>query len=141
VNSERLRIPNVGQIKLRGGRSIAGKAKCCTVKRDGNRWTASVVCDIGPAPGKRMVTNAVGIDMGLTTLATLSDGTEIENPRWTRQHEDLIAARIAYWHGSINVRRTASGRGKHCIALTSGPRMPVATICITFPNGLWVITT
>ena len=92
VNSERLRIPNVGQIKLRGGRSIAGKAKCCTVKRDGNRWTASVVCDIGPAPGKRMVTNAVGIDMGLTTLATLSDGTEIENPRWTRQHEDLIAA-------------------------------------------------
>jgi putative transposase len=39
-----------------------------------------------------MVTTVVGIDVGLTTLATLSDGTEIENPRWTRAHEDRIAA-------------------------------------------------
>jgi len=87
-----LRVPKLGPIKARGGRDIAGKARCCTVKRDGNRWMASVVCDIGPAPEKRTVTTAVGIDVGLTTLATLSDGTEIENPRWTKRHEDRIAA-------------------------------------------------
>jgi putative transposase len=29
----------------------------------------------------------------LTTLATLSDGTEIKNPRWTKHHEDRIAAK------------------------------------------------
>ena len=40
---------------------------------------------------KRTVTNAEGIDVGLTTLATLSDGTEIANPRWTRQDEERIA--------------------------------------------------
>jgi putative transposase len=91
VRGNHLNIPNVGRLKVRGGREIAGKAKCCTVKRDGNRWTASVVCDVGSAPEKRTVTTAVGMDVGLTTLATLSDGTEIENPRWTRQHEDRIA--------------------------------------------------
>ncbi|HXM08366.1 MAG TPA: transposase, partial [Terriglobales bacterium] len=92
VRGNSLNVPNVGGIKARGAREIAGKAKCCTVKRDGKRWTASVVCDIGPAPEKRIITNAVGIDIGLTTLVTLSDGTEIENPQWTRGHEDRIAS-------------------------------------------------
>jgi putative transposase len=32
------------------------------------------------------------MNVGLTTLATLSEATEIENPRWTRAHEDRIAA-------------------------------------------------
>jgi putative transposase len=92
MRDKRLNVPNVGRIKLRGGRDVAGKAKCCTVKRDGKRWTVSVVCDIGPAPVKRIVAKAVGIDVGITTLATLSDGIEIDNPRWTKQHEDQIAA-------------------------------------------------
>ena len=92
VRERSIRIPNVGDIRARGGRQIHGRAKCCTVKRDGKRWTASVVCDIGPAPEKVAVTHPVGIDVGLTTLATLSDGTEIQNPRWTKQHEDRIAA-------------------------------------------------
>lgn len=92
VRDNSLNVPNVGRVKLRGGRDVAGKAKVCTVKRDGKRWTVSIVADIGPAPAKRVVASAVGIDVGLTTLATLSDGTEIGNPRWTRRHEDRIAA-------------------------------------------------
>ena len=70
---------------------IDGLAKTCTVKRDGKRWTASVVCDIGEAPPKVAVSRAVGIDVGLTALATLSDGTQIENPRWRNRHERRIA--------------------------------------------------
>lgn len=92
VRERSIKIPNVGDIRARGGRPIQGRAKLCTVKRDGKRWTASVVCDIGPAPEKVAVSRAVGIDVGLTTLATLSDGTEIQNPRWTRKHEVRIAA-------------------------------------------------
>jgi len=88
-----IKIPNVGDIRARGGRSIQGRAKLCTVKRDGKRWIASVVCDIGDAPEKRPVSRAVGIDVGLTTLATLSDGTEIQNQRWTKRHEDRIASK------------------------------------------------
>lgn len=86
-----IKIPNVGGIRARGGRSISGKAKVCTVKREGKRWTASVVCDIGEAPEKCAISNPVGIDVGLIALVTISDGTVIENPRWTRQHEDRIA--------------------------------------------------
>jgi putative transposase len=86
-----IKIPNVADIRAKGGRPIQGRAKLCTVKRDGKRWTASVVCDIGEAPEKVVVSKAVGIDVGLTALATLSDGTEIQNPRWIQKHERRIA--------------------------------------------------
>ncbi len=87
-----IKIPNVADIRARGGRQIEGRAKLCTVKRDGKRWTASVVCDIGEAPEKVAVSNAVGIDVGLTNFVTLSDGRSVDNPRWTRKHEARIAA-------------------------------------------------
>lgn len=82
-----LKIPKIGYVRARGGRDLNGCAKFCTVRRDGKRWIASIVCDIGAAPEKRTVINATGIDVGLTTLATLSDGAQIENPRWSKHHE------------------------------------------------------
>ncbi len=92
VRERSLKIPRLGDIRTRGGRSIQGTPKTVTVKRDGKRWTARVVCDIGAAPEKRAVTTAVGIDLGLTTFVTLSDGQAIENPRWLSKHEKRIAA-------------------------------------------------
>jgi putative transposase len=92
VRERSVRIPKVGDIRMRGGRPISGIAKTATVKREGRRWTVSIVCDIGPAPERCTVSNPVGIDVGLTDLAVLSDGTKIENPRWTRKHAARIAA-------------------------------------------------
>jgi putative transposase len=92
VREKSVKIPNLGDLKLRGGRPIEGSPKICTVKRNGKRWIANIVCDIGPAPEKCVVSNTVGIDVGLTALATLSDGTIIDNPRWTRKYEYRIAA-------------------------------------------------
>ena len=94
-----------GTLKLTRLGTFRTKTKCkiksepgleIRVKRCGNRWQAQVVCDIGPAPEKIAVRNAVGIDLGLTTLAVfLSDGTGIANPRWTRQGSRLAAANRA----------------------------------------------
>lgn len=92
VRNNQLLIPRLSQFRLRGGRDIQGKPKLCTIKRTGKKWTARIVCDIGPAPEKRAVSSAVGIDVGLTTLATLSDGAVVPNPRWVRKHEARIAA-------------------------------------------------
>jgi putative transposase len=86
-----LLVPNLGHIRFKASRVLQGQLKMATVIRCGEKWTARIVCDIGPAPEKRTVTNAVGMDVGLTTLAMLSNGTEIENPHWMRQHEDRIA--------------------------------------------------
>ena len=92
VDADGLLVPNLGRIRFKANRVLPGKIKMATVVRCGDKWTARIVCDIGPAPEKpRTVTNAVGIDVGLATLVTLSDGTEIKNPHWTSQHEDRIS--------------------------------------------------
>lgn len=92
VRGRKLKLPNIGDVRIRGGRVINGRAKVCRIRREGVRWTASIVCDIGPAPRRCLVSSPIGVDVGLTDLATLSDGTVIENPRWIRQHEIRIAA-------------------------------------------------
>jgi putative transposase len=92
VRERSIRIPNVGDIRIRGGRSISGKPKLVSVRREGNHWDVRIVCDLGPAPEKRAVSSAIGIDLGLTNFVTLSDGRSIDSPRWARKHEARIAA-------------------------------------------------
>jgi putative transposase len=107
VRARSIKIPNLGDVRAGGGRPTEGRPKFCTIKRHGKRWTASVVCDIGPSPARVAVSAAIGIDVGLTALATLSDGTVIANPRWTRKYEARIAAasrRLALKHKRSNNR-------------------------------------
>jgi putative transposase len=87
-----LLVPNLGRIRFKASRIPSGTPKMATVIRYGDKWIARIVCDIGPAPVKRPVASAAGMDVGLTTLATLSDGTEVDNPQWTRQYEYRIAS-------------------------------------------------
>lgn len=91
VLSKSIRIPKFGYIRMRGGMAVVGRAKLCTIKRDGKRWTASIVCDIGPAPEKCVVSNPIGVDVGLKSFLTLSDGRSIDNPRFAKKAQDKIA--------------------------------------------------
>ena len=92
LEGDSLLVPNLGRVRFKASQELGGKAKMATVVRRSNKWFGRIVCDIGPAPEKRSVTTAVGIDLGLTSLAVLSDGTQVYNSRWTKQHEDRIAA-------------------------------------------------
>jgi putative transposase len=92
ILENKIKVPNLGWFKFKSSQPITGTTRTATVKRLGKKWIVRLVCDIGPAPEKRAVSNAVGIDVGLTNFVTLSDGTTIENPRWIRKHEARIAA-------------------------------------------------
>ncbi len=91
VNGSCLKIARLGNFRFKTKCKVKGSFKTINIARRGNRWIANLVCDIGEAPAKRPVSNAVGIDLGVTTLATLSDGTEIANPRWIKREEGRLA--------------------------------------------------
>jgi putative transposase len=80
----KLHIPKIGGFKLKLHRPVEGKIKHCHVKRSAGRWYAclSVECDAKPLPE---CSEKIGIDVGLSSFATLSDGTGIDNPRWYRK--------------------------------------------------------
>jgi len=76
----RLKLSKIGVIRMFMHREITGKIKTCTIKRDGNHWYASFSVEMSD-PEPKEINASVGVDVGITTLATLSDGTEIENPK------------------------------------------------------------
>ena len=88
---ELLSLPRLGTFRIKTRCKIKGNPIEIRVKRCGQKWQVQVVCDIGSAPEKIAISAAIGIDVGLTALATLSDGTEIANPRWTKQEQDRLA--------------------------------------------------
>ena len=92
IKDGRLHLVKIGAIRLFQHREIEGKIKTCTIKRDKDRWFASINVEL-PDPEPKEIKTSVGVDVGLITLATLSDGTEIENPKiWDRYDRKLRRA-------------------------------------------------
>ena len=82
----KLKLSKIGHVKIKMHRDIIGQVKTCTIRRDGNHWYACFSAEYEPE--KRPVpAGVVGIDVGLRNFATLSDGTEIGNPRHLRKAE------------------------------------------------------
>lgn len=83
LDNGKLKIQGAGQIKVKLHRLIDGAIKTVTVKREAGKWYAcfSVECEAAPlAPSGE----TVGLDVGLSAFVTLSDSTEVENPRHYR---------------------------------------------------------
>ena len=76
-----VRLPRIGWVKIREDLRFAGEITTVVVSNDGIRWYASIGVDTRTTPPPKRAGESVGIDMGVTTLATLSDGTVIENPK------------------------------------------------------------
>ena len=94
VRGNRITIRNLGPVKFHWYRTLGGVPQHVTIGRDSTgKWYASFRCDVGAAPEKVAVRSAVGIDLGLTTFATLSDGAEVENPRWFRTGQRTLKRR------------------------------------------------
>jgi putative transposase len=80
IEGNKLKVSKVGHIKIRQHREISGEIKTCQIKREVGRWYVcfSVEYEAESLPVSPVV---VGIDVGLTSFATLSNGEEIANPR------------------------------------------------------------
>jgi putative transposase len=71
-------------------RSMKGNIKTCTIQRSSTgKW---YVCFSVEGEPERLPESheQVGIDVGLKTFATLSDGTEIANPHFFRKEEQSL---------------------------------------------------
>ena len=80
----RLYLQGAGEIKVKLHRPVEGAIKTVSVKREAGHWYALFSCEVEPSPLPASA-EAVGIDVGLTTFAVLSDGSEIANPRYARK--------------------------------------------------------
>jgi len=87
LEGDRLIVAKIGAVKLVLHRPLEGFPKTVTLSRSAvGKWYASFSCETEPnllAPTEQIV----GVDVGLLNFATLSNGEQIENPRFYRRDE------------------------------------------------------
>jgi putative transposase len=84
----------IGDIPIILHRPLDGEIKTLTIRKTATeKWYASFSVDVEPTVAVTIPHNdrVVGIDVGLTTFCTMSDGTTVENPRWFRNDEKKLA--------------------------------------------------
>jgi putative transposase len=62
-----------------------------TVSRRADKWFASICCEIPEAKRENQANSKVGIDIGIKTVATLSDGTIYDNNHIENKHRKRLA--------------------------------------------------
>ncbi|MFF8883192.1 RNA-guided endonuclease InsQ/TnpB family protein [Streptomyces flaveolus] len=86
----RLLLPKVGDVPVRWSRSLPCVPSTVTVVKDSaGRYFASFVVETGPKT-LPATDSVVGIDLGLSHFAILSDGTKIDSPRFLRRAEKKL---------------------------------------------------
>ena len=80
-------IPKIGNIKARFHRIFEGNIKTCTIsKTPTNKYYISILVeDSKELPQTITGDKCIGIDLGIKTFATLSDGSKIDNPKFLDQ--------------------------------------------------------
>ena len=115
VNGKRIKLPKIGWIRTFEKLRFVGKILSVTISRTAHRWFASVSVEVQPplerCPAssefvdwfassvdigtphqmERSIYPTIGIDVGISTLATLDDGTKYENPKALKRYERKLA--------------------------------------------------
>jgi len=78
-----LQLPRIGKIRIKEKRKsyYSGRILSATVRRRANRWFVSISVEENILDPQPVRGTSVGVDLGVKTLATLSDGTAFANPR------------------------------------------------------------
>ncbi len=94
TDSGRLNLPKIGAVKVKWSRTLPATPTSVTVVMDAaGRYFASFVIDTDPATDAARMPDTdrtIGIDLGLTHFAVLSDGTKIDSPRFLRRAEKKL---------------------------------------------------
>ena len=86
----RIVVPKVGQLKIRYHRPLPnGKIKNFTLHRKASGWYVMIVVEV-PDPVKVSIQTTIGVDVGLNSFLTDSDGERVDNPRHYRQSEKKL---------------------------------------------------
>src|SRR6266496_3215234 len=106
-------VPKIGLIRAIVHRPLEGVTKGATFKREAcGHWFISLVTEQQIAPNaERPVVSHIGIDVGLKSLAVLSTGETIANPRWYRvQARKLRRAQKALSRKQLGSRNRGKAR-------------------------------
>ncbi|MFZ3166914.1 MAG: transposase [Candidatus Methanoperedens sp.] len=87
----KLNLSKIGAIKIILHREIEGTIKTCTIKKDIDQWYVTFSCEIDIPVIPVEIKAKTGIDVGLSSLITMSNGTQVEPPEFLRASEKRLS--------------------------------------------------
>ena len=85
-------LGKIGEVRMVKHREIDGDVKRVTIRRNANgKWYACLTVEGEYHVVPSRSTPVIGIDVGLMSFATLSNGEKIPNPRFFRKEENELA--------------------------------------------------
>ena len=93
IRGKQIRLPKIGRVKMFEELRFEGPISSITISRTAHRWFASITVETENiiAVDKNSTHPVVGIDVGINTLATCSNGSKYENPRPLKRYEKKLA--------------------------------------------------
>ena len=92
ISGRTIKLPKVGVVPMRERLRFKGQIIRVTISRRAHKWFVSLTIktedthkEVDPS------LPVIGIDVGINTLATLSDGTKYDNPRPLKRYEKKLA--------------------------------------------------
>ena len=108
VQNQNLILAKIGRLKIKWSRSFKSSPTTVTITKDpAGRYFVSLVLDETIKP-LRKTRKCVGVDLGISRLATLSNGEHIPNPQYFRYYEK----KLAQAQKVLSRRKVGSGRWK-----------------------------
>jgi len=101
-----------------------GKLLSCAISRKADKWFASICVEIEVSEPAKREPSIVGVDLGIKTLAVLSDGSEVPN---VKAHQAKMA-RLRRLNKSLSRKQKGSNNWKKAVVRLGRLHMQIANI-------------
>jgi putative transposase len=111
IDDRHIRIPIIGTVKTKESMKHIGKPINATINADADRWFVSIAYEVEIPDPVTVDGEPIGIDLGLMSFATFSDGVKINSPNPLKRYLNELAKLQRQYSkkqkGSNNCKKTA----------------------------------
>lgn len=131
LSGRRLKISGIGRIPVRWHRELPSEPKTVRIIRKADGWYACFVCEVEakPLPVTGKIT---GLDVGIKSLLTDSDGNAIDNPKWYRAGQ----RRLRVLQRSVSRKKKGGATRRKSVALLQHHHLKISRQRQNFLNKL-----
>lgn len=104
VRGNHVKLPKLGVVRMAKSQDLEGRILRATViYRPSGKYFVSISCEVEAAPLPKS-TQSIGIDLGIKSFATLSNGEVIDNPKYLSKYQKQLSR----WQRRMSLRKKGS---------------------------------
>ena len=91
IDGRRLKLSGIGRVAVRWHRPVEGQIKTARIVKSAGKWFVSFSCVVETPLPLPSAGGDVGVDVGLLSLVTMSDGEKVKHPHFYRDAQRSAA--------------------------------------------------